>query len=233
MALAPRPVVALGHHGTPESVSPHVDPEDQMASDTEISAMRRALDAARSVSRTLPNPRVGCVLLAPDGTELAVGVHRGAGTPHAEVDALTRAGDAARGATAVVTLEPCNHIGRTGPCAQALIKAGVARVVFAQTDPGESPDGATTDSEGYLWSARYNGGRVVRHAPDGRVDRVIEVAARQVTCCAFGGPDLGTLFITTATQNLSPAQLAGQPAAGHLLAVEVGVKGLAEHRFAV
>lgn len=112
-----------------------------MASDTEISAMRRALDAARSVSRTLPNPRVGCVLLTPDGTELAIGVHRGAGTPHAEVDALTQAGEAARGATAVVTLEPCNHIGRTGPCAQALIKAGVARVVFAQTDPDKSDAG--------------------------------------------------------------------------------------------
>jgi diaminohydroxyphosphoribosylaminopyrimidine deaminase/5-amino-6-(5-phosphoribosylamino)uracil reductase len=112
-----------------------------MASDTEISAMRRALDAARSVPRTLPNPRVGCVLLAPDGTELAIGVHRGAGTPHAEVDALTQAGDAARGATAVVTLEPCNHIGRTGPCAQALIKAGVARVVFAQTDPDKTAAG--------------------------------------------------------------------------------------------
>ena len=112
-----------------------------MASDTEISAMRRALDAARSVSRTLPNPRVGCVLLAPDGTELATGVHRGAGTAHAEVEALTQAGEGARGATAVVTLEPCNHIGRTGPCAQALIKAGVARVVFAQTDPDKSAAG--------------------------------------------------------------------------------------------
>ena len=112
-----------------------------MASDTEISAMRRALDAARSVSRTLPNPRVGCVLLTPGGAELATGVHRGAGTAHAEVDALSQAGVAARGATAVVTLEPCNHIGRTGPCAQALIKAGVARVVFAQTDPDKSAAG--------------------------------------------------------------------------------------------
>src|SRR3954454_6466088 len=106
-----------------------------MASDTEIAAMHRALDAARSVARTLPNPRVGCVLLAPDGTELSTGMHHGAGTAHAEVDALTQAGETARGSTAVVTLEPCNHIGRTGPCAQALIKAGVARVVFAQTDP--------------------------------------------------------------------------------------------------
>ena len=78
-----------------------------------------------------PNPRVGCLLLAPDGTTLAEGLHRGAGTPHAEADALSRAGDRARGSTAVVTLEPCNHTGRTGPCAQALVDAGVARVVFA------------------------------------------------------------------------------------------------------
>ncbi len=82
-----------------------------------------------------PNPRVGCVLLAPDGSVLAVGHHQGAGTAHAEVDALAKAGAAARGATAVVTLEPCNHTGRTGPCAQALIEAGVRRVVVAQGDP--------------------------------------------------------------------------------------------------
>jgi diaminohydroxyphosphoribosylaminopyrimidine deaminase/5-amino-6-(5-phosphoribosylamino)uracil reductase len=82
-----------------------------------------------------PNPRVGCVLLGPGGATLAEGRHHGAGTPHAEADALARAGDRARGATAVVTLEPCNHTGRTGPCAQALVDAGVARVVFAQADP--------------------------------------------------------------------------------------------------
>jgi len=82
-----------------------------------------------------PNPRVGCVLLDPAGRTLAEGHHRGAGTPHAEADALARAGAAARGATAVVTLEPCNHTGRTGPCAQALLDAGVRRVVFGQADP--------------------------------------------------------------------------------------------------
>src|ERR1700753_2458575 len=87
--------------------------------DAERAAMVRALDLAQSPGVPLgPNPRVGCVLLAPDGTTLAEGVHRGAGTPHAEIDALAKAGDRARGATAVVTLEPCNHTGRTGPCAQ-------------------------------------------------------------------------------------------------------------------
>jgi diaminohydroxyphosphoribosylaminopyrimidine deaminase/5-amino-6-(5-phosphoribosylamino)uracil reductase len=104
-------------------------------SDTERTAMRRALALAASPGIPLgPNPRVGCVLLAPDGSTVAEGYHRGAGTPHAEVDALTRAGTAARGATAVVTLEPCNHTGRTGPCAQALVAAGVRRVVVAQRD---------------------------------------------------------------------------------------------------
>lgn len=106
-----------------------------MASETETTAMRRALTLAVAPDLpTGPNPRVGCVLLAPDGSVLATGVHRGTGAPHAEVDALTAAGPAARGATAVVTLEPCNHTGRTGPCAVALVEAGVARVVYAQAD---------------------------------------------------------------------------------------------------
>jgi diaminohydroxyphosphoribosylaminopyrimidine deaminase / 5-amino-6-(5-phosphoribosylamino)uracil reductase len=104
-------------------------------SETERAAMRRALALAASRGVPLgPNPRVGCVLLAADGRTLAEGFHRGAGSPHAEVDALTQAGAAARGATAVVTLEPCNHTGRTGPCARALVDAGVRRVVVAQRD---------------------------------------------------------------------------------------------------
>ena len=99
-------------------------------------AMVRALELARSPGVPLgPNPRVGCVLLGADGAAVAEGFHRGAGTPHAEAAALAEAGELARGATAVVTLEPCNHTGRTGPCAQALIAAGVRRVVFAQPDP--------------------------------------------------------------------------------------------------
>jgi diaminohydroxyphosphoribosylaminopyrimidine deaminase/5-amino-6-(5-phosphoribosylamino)uracil reductase len=105
------------------------------ASPAERAAMLRALELAATPGvPTGPNPRVGCVLLAPDGTTVAEGHHRGAGTAHAEADALARAGDRARGTTAVVTLEPCNHTGRTGPCAQALVAAGVARVVFAQAD---------------------------------------------------------------------------------------------------
>src|SRR5690349_2243433 len=108
----------------------------------EQAAMTRALALAASPGVPLgPNPRVGCVLLAGDGTTVAEGFHRGAGAPHAEADALARAGAAARGTTAVVTLEPCNHTGRTGPCAQALVAAGVRRVVFAQPDPSPSAGG--------------------------------------------------------------------------------------------
>ena len=106
-----------------------------MSSSTEQLAMRRALALAATPGVPLgPNPRVGCVLLAPDGEVVAEGFHRGAGTPHAEAAALADAGAGARGTTAVVTLEPCNHTGRTGPCARALVEAGVRRVVFAQAD---------------------------------------------------------------------------------------------------
>ena len=104
--------------------------------DDEQRAMRRALVLAATPGVPFgPNPRVGCVLLDDDGRTVAEGHHRGAGTAHAEVDALERAGASARGTTAVVTLEPCNHTGRTGPCAAALVAAGVRRVVVAQADP--------------------------------------------------------------------------------------------------
>ena len=105
-------------------------------SDVEQAAMRRALELAATPGvPTGPNPRVGCVLLGPAGEVVAEGWHRGAGSPHAEADALQHAGRAAHGSTAVVTLEPCNHTGRTGPCSRALVDAGVRRVVFAQRDP--------------------------------------------------------------------------------------------------
>ncbi len=110
--------------------------------DAERAAMLRALELAQTADvPTGPNPRVGCVLLGADGSIVAEGWHRGAGTAHAEVDALARAGDRARGTTAVVTLEPCNHTGRTGPCSTALVAAGVARVVFAQADTSAAAHG--------------------------------------------------------------------------------------------
>ncbi|MFP5335404.1 MAG: bifunctional diaminohydroxyphosphoribosylaminopyrimidine deaminase/5-amino-6-(5-phosphoribosylamino)uracil reductase RibD [Actinomycetes bacterium] len=98
--------------------------------------MRRAVAlAARGRATTLPNPVVGCVLLSPDGDPVGEGWHEVAGGPHAEVAALAGAGARARGATAVVTLEPCRHTGRTGPCTEALLDAGVARVVVGSPDP--------------------------------------------------------------------------------------------------
>ena len=106
-----------------------------MATDQEIAAMRRALGLATSPDAARgPNPRVGAVILDGSGNVVGEGYHCGAGTPHAEVVALERAGEAARGGVAVVTLEPCQHTGRTGPCTAALVDAGVARVVFAQSD---------------------------------------------------------------------------------------------------
>ncbi len=106
-----------------------------MASQHEVAAMRRALELAARGPVRGANPRVGCVLLDRAGQPVGEGWHEGAGTPHAEVAALTRAGGLARGGTAVVTLEPCAHTGRTGPCARALLEAGVSRVVVAADDP--------------------------------------------------------------------------------------------------
>ena len=107
--------------------------------------MARALELARKgLYSTHPNPRVGCVIVQ-DGKIVGEGWHAKAGEPHAEVHALRQAGDKARGATAYVTLEPCSHHGRTPPCADALVAAGVARVVAAMRDPFPSVDGAGFD----------------------------------------------------------------------------------------
>ena len=100
--------------------------------------MVRALELARTPGVPLgPNPRVGCVLLDPDGTTVAEGRHRGAGTPHAEAGALRlarEAGTPLEDTTMVVTLEPCNHTGRTGPCSRAILDAGIPRVIYAVAD---------------------------------------------------------------------------------------------------
>lgn len=103
--------------------------------------MRAALaQARRSLGRTWPNPAVGCVIVK-DGSIVARGRTQDGGRPHAEVDALGKAGEAARGATVYVTLEPCSHFGKSPPCADALVRAGVARVVSAMEDPNPAVNG--------------------------------------------------------------------------------------------
>lgn len=112
------------------------------ATAAELAALRRALQlAVRGRYRTPPNPMVGAVLLR-DDTIVGEGWHRQVGGPHAEVEALRRAGEAARGATLCVTLEPCSHHGRTPPCADAVVAAGVRRVVACHRDPDPRVAGA-------------------------------------------------------------------------------------------
>jgi diaminohydroxyphosphoribosylaminopyrimidine deaminase/5-amino-6-(5-phosphoribosylamino)uracil reductase len=103
-------------------------------------AMRRAIELAASVrARTSPNPWVGCVIVS--GASSFEGAHRGPGQPHAEAAALAAAGEAARGATLYCTLEPCSHVGRTGPCVDAIVAAGVSRVVVGVGDPDPNVSG--------------------------------------------------------------------------------------------
>lgn len=103
--------------------------------------------------------------------------------------------------------------------------------VFATTQAPAFPDGSAIDAAGYLWNAEFNGARVVRYAPDGHVDRVIGLPVQRPTCCAFGGPDLDVLYVTTTSQNMTPAELEAQPLAGALLALDAGTRGLPEPRF--
>jgi sugar lactone lactonase YvrE len=105
--------------------------------------------------------------------------------------------------------------------------------VFAEAAaaPGR-PDGATVDAEGFLWNARYQGSCLARFAPDGSLDRIVHLPVSQPTSCAFGGPDLGTLYVTTARQKLDATQLASEPLAGSLFALDAGVAGLPEPEFA-
>ena len=113
---------------------------------TDADHMRRALfHAARSEGVTTPNPMVGAVVVTPDGIVAGYGRHPRAGAPHAEVFALEEAGTRARGATLYVTLEPCCHIGRTGPCTRRIITAGIRRVVAAMRDPNPLVSGKGFD----------------------------------------------------------------------------------------
>lgn len=104
--------------------------------------MQRALDLARrGVGSVEPNPPVGAVIVDDDLNEIATGFHARFGGPHAEIDALSQAGDRARGQTMFVTLEPCCHHGKTGPCTDAILAAGIKKVVVARVDPAEHAAG--------------------------------------------------------------------------------------------
>jgi L-arabinonolactonase len=106
------------------------------------------------------------------------------------------------------------------------------RRVFAETLSGRgAPDGSTIDEEGFLWNAEWGGWRLTRYAPDGRVDRVVPLPVAQPTSCMFGGADLKTLFVTSATFALAAKELSAQPWAGALMETEVGVRGLPAARF--
>jgi len=101
------------------------------------------------------------------------------------------------------------------------------RRIFAQTvDAGCYPDGSAVDCEGYIWNAQWAGARLVRYAPDGGTDRIIQLPVSRPTSCAFGGPDLKTLYITSARAGLSAADLDRQPLAGCLFAIDVEVPGM-------
>lgn len=103
--------------------------------------------------------------------------------------------------------------------------------VFADTGAGR-PDGSCVDADGCLWNAEYGAGRLVRYSPAGAVDRIVELPVANPTCCCFGGKDLDVLYVTTARQRLTPAELERQPLAGSVLALRPGVRGLSESRFA-
>jgi sugar lactone lactonase YvrE len=115
------------------------------------------------------------------------------------------------------------------------IDAGVIinRQVFCDTSshPGR-PDGTTVDAEGFLWNAEVFGSRLVRYAPDGRIDRVVPLPVSLPTSCAFGGRNLDVLYITTSTQGMTPRRFAEEPMSGGLLALDVGVRGLPEPTYA-
>jgi diaminohydroxyphosphoribosylaminopyrimidine deaminase/5-amino-6-(5-phosphoribosylamino)uracil reductase len=112
----------------------------------ESTAMHRAIALAKRGPANDANPQVGCIILDAHGEVIAEGWHRGSGTAHAEVDALSKLASPglAVGGTAIVTLEPCNHTGQTGPCSEALIAAGVARVLYAVADPGQHSSGGAS-----------------------------------------------------------------------------------------
>jgi L-arabinonolactonase len=102
------------------------------------------------------------------------------------------------------------------------------RVFATMADRQGVPDGSSVDAEGFIWNAAFDGGCIVRYAPDGRVSRIVQLPVSRPTACAFGGADLATLYVTTARFRIARDKLAAEALAGGLLALDVGVKGLPE-----
>ncbi len=122
--------------------------------------------------------------------------------------------------------------GRLDVCAlDADTHLPVARRPLAAVDPPGVPDGLTLDTDGCFWVALWDGSRICRYTPDGRLDRAVELPVSRPTSCAFGGPDLRTLFVTSARHGLTDAELAAQPLAGAVLALPDLAQGLPAHRF--
>lgn len=157
------------------------------ATSAERTAMSAAIAlAARALGRTSPNPVVGCVVLDASGEPVGQGYHAFAGAPHAEAVALAQAGGRARGGTLVVTLEPCDHQGRTGPCSQAVLDAGLRRVVYAVADPTEAGGGARRLAEA---GVEVETGLMAAEAERGNV--------AWLTCARRGRPHVTWKFAAT------------------------------------
>ncbi len=103
--------------------------------------------------------------------------------------------------------------------------------VFAHTPEGAFPDGAAVDADGCVWSAHWGAGCIVRYTPDGRIDRTLEIPARQPSCVCFAGPDLDVLCVTTAREGLGAAALQAEPHAGDVFLYRAGVRGLPEPEY--
>jgi sugar lactone lactonase YvrE len=114
------------------------------------------------------------------------------------------------------------------------LETGIAanRRVFATVpDSLGMPDGSTMDAQGYLWNVVWGGGCIIRYAPTGKIDRIIDLPIKNPTSCAFGGPELTTLYITTQRKRMTAEDLLRWPDAGGIFSVEIEVRGLPEHRF--
>lgn len=191
---------------------------------TLAAAMARAVALAERGPEHGPNPRVGCVILAPDGSTVGEGWHRGAGTAHAEVAAIAdarAAGREVRGGTAVVTLEPCAHTGRTGPCVDALTQAGIGDVRYAVPDPGGASSGGAT-------VLNQRGIPASLHADD----RASALTRRWVASMRLGRPYVIAKWASTLDGRMAAADgtsvwITGAPAREHAHQVRARVDAIA------